>query len=181
MTAKSGRLPRGEGYEHDPLGGRSATREHPPAHPTYCGPILITMSTFAEAAPSGNMRPRHDDQPRHTTRTLPARAIHARHVRNAGMAAREGSNAAEGAAAYAKPRPPNGEAGPTTEANRPMSTVRPSCAIRMTHLGQIARQDSSLRDDFSVNTSTETDFTSGSVQPPCQYWSRPSPQRHRRR
>jgi hypothetical protein len=42
----------------------------------------------------------------------------------------------------------------------------------VTHLGQIARQDSSLRDYFPVSTSIETDFTSGSVQPPCQYWSR---------
>ena len=34
-------------------GGRSATREHPPAHPTYCGPARLTINAFAEAALSG--------------------------------------------------------------------------------------------------------------------------------
>jgi hypothetical protein len=33
--------------------GKSATREHPPAHPTYSGPARLTTNAFAEVAPSG--------------------------------------------------------------------------------------------------------------------------------
>ena len=32
---------------------QSATREHPPAHPTYSGPARLTINAFVEAAPSG--------------------------------------------------------------------------------------------------------------------------------
>jgi hypothetical protein len=42
------------GGHHDPIWGGRA-REYPPAHPTYCGPALITINTFAEAALSGNL------------------------------------------------------------------------------------------------------------------------------
>jgi hypothetical protein len=54
MAAKSGRLPRGED-ESKPLGALG-TREHPPAHPTYSDPALLTDDTFAEIALSGIRR-----------------------------------------------------------------------------------------------------------------------------
>jgi hypothetical protein len=53
ITAKSGRLPRGENGTNMTHWGQSATREHPPAHPTYSGPARLTINAFAEAAPSG--------------------------------------------------------------------------------------------------------------------------------
>jgi hypothetical protein len=119
-----------QGGGHHDRGGRA--REHPPAHPNYCGPALITINRFAEAALSGNMRPRG---------TMTARAHHT--DASSGQSTRGTSGMRrrlrERDPKPLKERPPTpsracparGRAGPTREANRPMvhgmAVLRDSC------------------------------------------------------